>query len=107
MPGNLPIGCSAVYLTVIRSQNKEDYDNSGCLKPLNDFAHYYNQQLNIALETLRRNNPHARIIYADYYGAALRFYHAPGHYGYFFSSFLVLYPSVLKRRWIIGLDVEC
>lgn len=81
VPGNLPIGCSAVYLTLFRSQNIEDYDNNGCLKALNGFAKYHNKQLNLALETIRHKNPHARIIYADYYGAAQRFFHAPGHYG--------------------------
>ncbi|KAK7246382.1 hypothetical protein RIF29_41250 [Crotalaria pallida] len=82
VPGNLPIGCNSVYLTQFRSQNKEDYDNYGCLKAFNDFAQYHNKQLNLALETLRHKYPHARIIYADYYGAALQFFHAPGRYGF-------------------------
>ncbi|KAL2341791.1 hypothetical protein Fmac_009731 [Flemingia macrophylla] len=82
VPGNLPIGCSAFYLTLFRSGNKEDYDERGCLKALNGFAAYYNKQLSQALETLRQKNPHARILYADYYGAANRFYHAPGHHGF-------------------------
>ncbi|KAK7246383.1 hypothetical protein RIF29_41251 [Crotalaria pallida] len=82
VPGNLPIGCSAVYLTIFRSQNKEDYDNNGCLKAFNGFAQYHNKQLNLALETLRHKYPHARITYGDYYGAAMQFFHAPGHHGF-------------------------
>ncbi|RDX68415.1 GDSL esterase/lipase [Mucuna pruriens] len=82
VPGNLPIGCSALYLTLYRSGNKEDYDENGCLKAFNGFAEYHNKELNHALETLRQKNPHARILYADYYGAAKRFFHAPGHYGF-------------------------
>lgn len=81
VPGNLPVGCSAVYLTLFRSENKEDYEKNGCLKSYNAFAHYHNQHLNLALETLRQKNPHVRIIYADYYAAAKRFFHAPRHYG--------------------------
>jgi len=81
VPGNLPIGCSALYLTLYRSGNKEDYDGNGCLKSFNGFAEYHNKELKLALKTLRQNNPHARILYADYYGAAKRFFHAPGHYG--------------------------
>jgi len=81
VPGNLPVGCSAVYLTLLRSNNTEDYDENGCLKAFNGFAKYHNMQLNIALETLRKKNPHARIMYADYFGAAKRFFHAPRHYG--------------------------
>ncbi|KAF1895250.1 hypothetical protein Lal_00043895 [Lupinus albus] len=82
VPGNLPVGCSAMYLTAFNSHNKEDYDRHGCLKELNDFAEHYNIQLKLALQTLRHNNPHAKISYADYYGAALRFFHAPVHYGF-------------------------
>ncbi|KAG4971403.1 hypothetical protein JHK85_037824 [Glycine max] len=82
VPGNFPIGCSALYLTLFRSENKEDYDESGCLKTFNGFAEYHNRELKLALETLRKKNPHARILYADYYGAAKRFFHAPGHHGF-------------------------
>lgn len=82
MPGNLPIGCSALYLTLFsRGRNTEDYGKNGCLKAFNDFAKYHNKHLNLALETLRQKNPHARIMYADYYGAAKRFIHAPRHHG--------------------------
>ncbi|GMY37579.1 GDSL esterase/lipase At5g45910-like [Fagus crenata] len=84
VPGNLPIGCSAVYMTLFQSPNKTDYDSrNGCLKAFNSFSKYYNNQLKRALETLRQKYPHARIIYADYYGAAIRFFHAPRHYGFF------------------------
>ncbi|KAJ1402139.1 SGNH hydrolase superfamily [Sesbania bispinosa] len=82
VPGNLPIGCSALYLTLFRSRNVEDYDKNGCLKGFNGFAEYHNKQLNLALETLRQKNPHARIMYGDYYHAAKRFFHAPGHHGF-------------------------
>ncbi|CAL0309289.1 unnamed protein product [Lupinus luteus] len=81
VPGNLPSGCSAMYLTTFLSKKKEDYDEHGCFKALNEFVIYYNTQLIAALKILRRNNPRARIIYGDFYGAALRFFHAPNHYG--------------------------
>ncbi|XP_020238689.1 GDSL esterase/lipase At5g45910 isoform X3 [Cajanus cajan] len=82
VPGNFPIGCSTFFLTSYKSGNKEDYDESGCLKAFNGFAANYNKQLNQALETLRQKNPQARIMYADYYGAASRFFHAPALYGF-------------------------
>ncbi|XP_057487870.1 GDSL esterase/lipase At5g45910-like [Actinidia eriantha] len=82
VPGNLPIGCSAAYLTLLQSPNKADYDQDGCLKPYNAFYKYHNALLKLALEKLRLRYPHARIIYADYYGAAKRFFHAPLHYGF-------------------------
>ncbi|CAI9782050.1 unnamed protein product [Fraxinus pennsylvanica] len=80
--GNLPIGCNAVYLTLFRTPNISAYDQNGCLKAYNAFSKYHNSQLKLALETLRQKYPHANIIYADYYGAAKRFFHAPKHYGF-------------------------
>ncbi|XAR66553.1 Sinapine esterase [Bertholletia excelsa] len=82
VPGNLPIGCNAVYLTLFWSSNKADYDQSGCLKAYNAFAKYHNAQLNLAIKGLRQKYPHARIIYADYYGAAKRFFQSPMRYGF-------------------------
>ncbi|KAJ9136062.1 hypothetical protein P3X46_033176 [Hevea brasiliensis] len=83
VPGNLPIGCSAVYLTLFQSPNKEDYDKHGCLKAYNAFSKYHNKQLKGALEILRLKYPHARIIYADYYAAAKRINHSPNRYGFY------------------------
>ncbi|TYH13568.1 hypothetical protein ES288_A06G148900v1 [Gossypium darwinii] len=83
VPGNFPIGCSAVYLTLFESPKKDDYDRHGCLKAFNGFAKYHNNQLKQALDTLRQKYPHVRIFYADYYGAAMRYVHAPLHHGFY------------------------
>ncbi|XP_019162133.1 PREDICTED: GDSL esterase/lipase At5g45910-like [Ipomoea nil] len=83
VPGNLPIGCSAVYLTLFGTPNKSAYDQNGCLKVYNDFSKYHNSQLRFALGKLRKEYPHAKIIYADYYAAAKRFFHSPKHYGFY------------------------
>ncbi|PON99122.1 Lipase [Trema orientale] len=83
VPGNLPIGCSVVYLTLFQSPNKTHYDpKSGCLKAFNAFSKFHNILLQRALEKLRLKYPHAKIIYADNYGATMRFVHAPLHYGF-------------------------
>lgn len=85
VPGNLPIGCSAVYLTIFgQNASKSDYDpRTGCLKAYNAFARFHNEQLKQSLEMLRQRYPHVRITYADYYGAANRFFHSPKHYGFY------------------------
>ncbi|KAI5657302.1 hypothetical protein M9H77_26095 [Catharanthus roseus] len=83
VPGNFPVGCSAVYLTLFQTPNKAAYDKNGCLKAYNAFAKYHNSQLKLVLHKLRQKYPHAKIIYADYYGAAKRFVHAPKHYGFY------------------------
>ncbi|KAL5989586.1 hypothetical protein ACLOJK_010479 [Asimina triloba] len=83
VPGNLPIGCSAAYLTVYESQRMEDYDpRTGCINYLNDFATYHNRLLQKELHRLRDLHPRATIIYADYYNAAMRFYRSPLQFGF-------------------------
>uniref|UniRef100_A0A7N0ZY23 Uncharacterized protein n=1 Tax=Kalanchoe fedtschenkoi TaxID=63787 RepID=A0A7N0ZY23_KALFE len=81
VPGNVPLGCSAVYLTFLQSDDKKDYDRHGCLNAFNSLAIAHNQQLVAALAKLRRAHPQARIMYADYYKAAMRFIYAPAHFG--------------------------
>lgn len=88
VPGNFPIGCSAVYLTIFRSPNKADYDeNNGCLKAFNAFAQYHNTHLKLALDKLGLKYPHAKIIYADYYNAAMPLFQAPRSFGEFCLTF--------------------
>ncbi|XP_010277742.1 PREDICTED: GDSL esterase/lipase At1g28610-like [Nelumbo nucifera] len=83
VPGNLPIGCSAAYLTQFQSPNKDDYDpETGCLKWLNEFAQKFNDHLVKELDGMRELYPHATIIYADYYNAAMRIYRSPSQYGF-------------------------
>jgi len=73
-----------MYLTLYASPNKDDYDpKNGCLKRFNDFARYYNALLSQALKQLQTKNPQARISYANYYGASIRFSHAPKRFGEF------------------------
>ncbi|GJT61772.1 GDSL esterase/lipase, partial [Tanacetum coccineum] len=81
VPGNFPVGCWAAYLTMFGTQNKSAYDGNGCLKAHNAFSKYHNAQLKLGLEQLRQKYPQARIMYADYYGAAKALFHTPGHLG--------------------------
>ncbi|KAI3896787.1 hypothetical protein MKW98_009640 [Papaver atlanticum] len=82
VPGNLPIGCSAMYLTLFKSPNREDYDESGCIKWLNDFSVYHNNFLQKELAVLREEYPSVKIIYADYYNVAMKFYKSPELLGF-------------------------
>ncbi|KAG6423763.1 hypothetical protein SASPL_114166 [Salvia splendens] len=45
------------------------YDESRCLKQMNDFAKYHNQQLQQAIHDLQQQSPNATVVYADYYNA--------------------------------------
>jgi phospholipase/lecithinase/hemolysin len=91
VPGNVPIGCSAAYLTIYEIANTEEYDTAtGYLKWLNNFAEYHNDQLQKELSRIQALNPHTSIIYADYYNATMSIYQSPTEYGnlHFFFHFI-------------------
>jgi hypothetical protein len=70
IPGNFPIGCSPSYLSLFSvSGSGDDLDNRGCLKSYNAFAQHHNEQLQAAIDGLRKANTDVTIVYADYYGA--------------------------------------
>ncbi|KAM3752584.1 hypothetical protein ACB098_03G029900 [Castanea mollissima] len=69
VPGNFPIGCLPVYLTIYHTKNSAAYDDFHCLKGLNNLSIYHNDLLKQAIEDLRKENPNAVIVYGDYYNA--------------------------------------
>ncbi|XP_076941540.1 GDSL esterase/lipase At1g28570-like [Bidens hawaiensis] len=83
IPGNLPIGCSPVYLTKYYGSSDIEYDNAtGCITQLNKFSEYHNELLKIELSQIRESYPEVNIIYADYYNAAMQFFRSPNKYGF-------------------------
>ncbi|KAK1424791.1 hypothetical protein QVD17_20129 [Tagetes erecta] len=83
IPGNLPIGCSAIYLTLFYGSNKVQYDPlTGCIIQLNKFAEYHNQFLKKELNKIREVHPEVNIIYGDYYNAAMQIFLSPNIYGF-------------------------
>ncbi|KAL5096824.1 hypothetical protein RYX36_001151 [Vicia faba] len=82
VPGNFPMGCNACFLTHYETTIKNQYDSFGCLKWLNEFAEFYNLNLQNEIQRLRGIYPHANIIYADYYNALLPLYQYPSKFGF-------------------------
>ncbi|KAI6703645.1 hypothetical protein NL676_012781 [Syzygium grande] len=83
VPGQLPTGCISAYLTLFQSANISAYDRrTGCLKAYNALFKYHNKYLKQELQNLREQYPHARIVYADYYGASISIYRTPKLYGF-------------------------
>lgn len=69
--GNWPFGCFPVYLTIFQTDDASAYDENRCLKKLNDLSMYYNDQLQNAIQELKKEFPNAFIAYGDYYNAFL------------------------------------
>ncbi|GKB84084.1 SGNH hydrolase-type esterase domain-containing protein, partial [Tanacetum coccineum] len=82
VPGNLPIGCSAAYLTVCGSETEEYDPTTGCLVRLNECAAYQNELLQMKLNRIRELHADVNVIYADYYNAAMQIYRSPDKYGF-------------------------
>ncbi|XP_010478618.1 PREDICTED: GDSL esterase/lipase At1g31550-like [Camelina sativa] len=82
VPGEFPKGCSVAYLTLYQTSNLAEYDSLGCLKWLNKFSEYHDEQLQAELKRLRKLNPHVNIIFADYYNTLLRLNQEPSKYGF-------------------------
>ncbi|KAI5000906.1 GDSL esterase/lipase At2g27360-like isoform X1 [Hordeum vulgare subsp. vulgare] len=83
VPGNFPIGCVPLYLSILPSEEKGYYnEETGCIEWLNEFTEYHNRLLQEELEKLRNLHPDVSVIYADYYGATLNIYRAPLQFGF-------------------------
>ncbi|KAL6842664.1 hypothetical protein ACP4OV_027508 [Aristida adscensionis] len=81
VPNNFPIGCVPGYLSGYQSTNTTDYDEHGCLRWFNDFSARHNEALRGEVERLKGTNPGTKLIYADYYGAAMEFVRDPRRFG--------------------------
>jgi phospholipase/lecithinase/hemolysin len=91
VPGNLPIGCSPVYLTTYKSNKTQYYEpETGCISWLNAFSQYHNKILVDELEKLRKLHPNVSIIYADYYAAAMEIFVSPKHFGESKAFYVIL-----------------
>ena len=69
VPGNFPIGCFPLYLTVFETNDTTAYDEHHCLKELNGLSIYHNNHLKKAIEELKQEFPNTVIVYGDYYNA--------------------------------------
>lgn len=68
VPGNFPVGCFPIYLTLFQTKNST-FDENGCLKEYNELSMYHNMKLKEALDNLQEEAPYTTIIYGDYYNA--------------------------------------
>ncbi|CAL4988787.1 unnamed protein product [Urochloa decumbens] len=82
VPGNFPIGCIPRYLTMFQSNNPSDYDATGCIRWLNDFAEEHNRALRLMLDSIRSHDPAVTIVYGDYYDAILEVTRSPQKHGF-------------------------
>ncbi|KAF7139277.1 hypothetical protein RHSIM_Rhsim07G0189400 [Rhododendron simsii] len=71
VPGNFPMGCLPIYLTLFKTNNSNAYDKHRCLIDINSLAVYHNEKLQEAIQELKTEYPEVVIVYGDYYHAFL------------------------------------
>ncbi|CAM0881905.1 unnamed protein product [Alopecurus aequalis] len=81
IPGNFPIGCVPAYLQAYETNNPADYDEFHCLKWFNEFSMRHNQALLSEISRLRAQHPEVKLIYADYFSAAMEIFKNPHKFG--------------------------
>ncbi|VAI41022.1 unnamed protein product [Triticum turgidum subsp. durum] len=81
VPGQPPMGCIPIVLTLYASPNKTHYDRRGCLIKYNALARYHNRLLVASVYRLRIKYPQAKIVYGDYYTPVIEFLNEPTRYG--------------------------
>ncbi|KQK18109.1 GDSL esterase/lipase At5g45910 [Brachypodium distachyon] len=83
VPGILPIGCFPLYLTLYNTSKKSDYNaRTGCLRRYNRLAFHHNRELKQQLDELQKKYPKTKIMYGDYFKAAMQFVVSPGKFGF-------------------------
>jgi hypothetical protein len=88
VPGILPIGCFPLYLTLYNSSKKSDYNaRTGCLRRYNRLAYHHNRELKQKLDELQKKYPKTKIMYGDYFKAAMQFVVNPRNFGEQYSFF--------------------
>jgi hypothetical protein len=78
---NLPIGCSVAYLTQYATGLGEPLDKMGCMPRFNTFAQKGNDLLRTRVAELQAQHPDVKVVFADYYNAALRILQSPQSFG--------------------------
>jgi hypothetical protein len=99
VPGVLPIGCFPLYLTLYNTSSKSDYNaRTGCLRRYNRLAFHHNRELKQQLDELQKKYPKTKIMYGDYFKAAMQFVVYPGKFGEFSLS---LSPVMMLLEYIL------
>jgi phospholipase/lecithinase/hemolysin len=81
IPNNFPIGCVPAYLSGFGGVHEEAYDEQKCLRWFNDFSAKHNAALRGEVDRLKARNPGVKLIYADYFSAAMEFVKTPSRFG--------------------------
>lgn len=112
VPGNFPIGCFPFVLASFASNDSTTYDEFGCVRNANKLAIYQNNNLQAALNTLRREFPGVAIIYADYYNAFLKTFRLAPFFGqhlhtWYYNCFRSIIDKLCSYTllvWFAGFD---
>ncbi|XP_010692365.3 GDSL esterase/lipase At5g03980 [Beta vulgaris subsp. vulgaris] len=84
VPGNFPIGCLPIYLATFGTKDPNQYDDLKCLKGLNAFAKFHNDELKQAIRELQAEyfDKNVAVIYGDFYSGLRRILYNADAFGF-------------------------
>lgn len=78
----IPSGCSPPVFAMFPDAAPAEYDpRTGCLEAQNELGRRHNALLQASLRELRAEHPHARILYADFFGPVMEMVESPRKFG--------------------------
>ncbi|XP_074267698.1 GDSL esterase/lipase At5g03980-like [Silene latifolia] len=107
IPGNFPIGCVPIYLTLFKTNDSDKYDKRDCLKEYNKLAKFHNDKLKDAIEDLEESYPDISIEYMDYYGAFREIIRHPTEFGFDKNTVQEACCGVDDNGYNVTFGVDC
>lgn len=97
-----PLGCLPQKLATFDKKASGDFDQRGCLQPLNEAAMEYNEQLHILCEELRSELKNSTIVYVDIYSIKYDLIANAASYGMISLTFSLLPISILIFQEVLS-----
>ncbi|KAK9705494.1 hypothetical protein RND81_07G061200 [Saponaria officinalis] len=107
IPGNFPIGCMPIYLTLFKTNDINMYDEMKCLKEYNGHAQFHNDLLQQTIIELQNGHSNVTIIYMDYFGALKEILQHASSLGFDETATQKACCGVHDNEYNVNMDVCC
>ncbi|KAK9705513.1 hypothetical protein RND81_07G062800 [Saponaria officinalis] len=107
VPGNFPIGCVPIYLSLFKTNDSNMYDELKCLKEYNKHAQFHNYQLQKTIVKLQKGHPNVSIVYMDYFGASIEIVQHANLFGFDENAIQVACCGATDNEYKVQMGVYC
>ncbi|KAK9705499.1 hypothetical protein RND81_07G061600 [Saponaria officinalis] len=107
IPGNIPVGCIPMYLSLFKKNDSNIYDELKCLKQHNTHAQFHNHQLQKNVVNLQKRYPNVSIVYLDYYEAFREIFQHANLFGFDETATREACCGTSDDEYKVNADVFC